>query len=95
MLPALQHIIVMTETYKFQTGNIIVCGVNEYMPSVKFIFIHKSTYKIQMKKYNRWNADPFSKIIQNDPVTSALYFLLDSETIAPKVPNISMLLPKI
>ena len=51
------------------------------------IILHKSTYKIQMKKYIPWNGDPFQKYFTMSPFHDhfSLYWLL--EILHPKCPN--------
>ena len=51
-------------------------SVNEYILSVQYLFLRKSTHKIQMHKYFCWNGDTFKKI--SHWASSVTTFLLTS-----------------
>ena len=56
----LQYILVLRETYKVQAMKYYRRnGINKYMPSVWYLFLCKSTYRIKIHKYVLWNGDTF------------------------------------
>ena len=62
VISALPYITVLREMFKVQIRNYYRCHVvNEYKPSMLYLFLCKPTFKIQMQKYICWNGDTISK----------------------------------
>ena len=88
VISACQYIIVLRETYKVKIQKYYhQYSVNEYMPSVWYLFLRKLAYKIQIHEYVCWNGDTIPKKSTMSPFCDHSTFDWLLELLHQKSPN--------